>query len=187
MGHSINYIEVEEKANRKHVMEDIQEVAERYGDGYHSRMTWHDNVSPLQSKDEAKTFIEAHDNGLYDDHAVRFYDYSAAVKTDKIKEYETRLSELMTAKQEYIAEHSVRKFQANYIGCAKCGSKIAKAYLRGERCPVCGKDLRAQSTLNRIDSFNERIDGCRDKIEAEKMKQKSKAKIKWLVKYEYHC
>lgn len=186
MGHAIHYIVVDEKANRKHVMADIQDDARENGDGYHSKMTWHDEISPLSSREEAETFIEAHDNGFYDDHAVRFYDYSAAAETDKIKETKERLAELMKAKQDYIAEHSVRKFQAKHIGCQKCGSKIAKEYLRGERCPVCGMDLRAQSTLNRIDSFNERIDGLRDRIEAEKRKQKTKAKIKWLVKYEYH-
>jgi hypothetical protein len=187
MGHAIRYIEVEEKANRKSVMADIQEHARENGDGYSSKMTWHDDISPLQSRDEAKTFIEAHDNGFYDDHAVRFFDYSGATKTAKIKEYETKIAELMKSQQKYIAEHSVRKFQAKHIGCPKCSSKINKDYLRTERCPLCGTDLRSKTTLDKIAWFGTKIEELHNRIDTEKMKQKNKAKIKWLVKYEYHC
>lgn len=54
MGHSIHYIVVDEKANRKSVMADIQEHARRDGDGYDSRMTWHDSQPPLATKEEAE-------------------------------------------------------------------------------------------------------------------------------------
>lgn len=188
MGHAIHYIEVDEKANKNSVMTDIHEHARRDGDsGYSSKMTWHDEISPLLSREEAEAFIEAHDKGFYDDHAVRFFDYSGATKTAKITEYEMKIAELMKAKQKYIAEHSVRNFQAKYIGCPKCGSKINKDYLRAERCPLCGMELRSQTTLDKIKWFDTKIEDYRNRVDMEKMKQKNKAKIKWLVKYEYHC
>ena len=93
----------------------------------------------------------------------------------------------MKGRTEYISAHSVRKFQAKYIGCQKCGSKINKEYLRGERCPMCNTDLRSETTLKKIEWYGEKIDEYHSRIEAEKRKQQNKAKIKWLVKYEYHC
>lgn len=186
MGHAIHHIVVDEKVDRNSVMADIQEIARRDGDGYCSRLNWRDNLAPFSSKAEAEMFVESFD-GRYEDIAVRFYDYSGATKTSKIAECETKITELVNAKKEYIAEHSVRKFQAKFIGCQKCGSKIAKDYLRGESCPVCSKDLRAESTLKKISWYGVKIAELYERIEIEKMKQKNKAKIKWLVKFEYHC
>lgn len=186
MGHLIRYIEVGEKAVRYLVMANIEEDARRNGDGYQSKMTWHDNIPPFATKKEAEAFIEKYD-GSYDDHAVRFYDYSGATKTAKIEEYETKVVELLKGLREYKNEHSVHTFKANHIGCPKCGSKLNKEYLSGEHCPLCRTDLRSKTTLDKIKWFEEKIADYRKRIETEKMKQRKNVKIKWLVKYEFHC
>ena len=184
--HNIYYITYAENADRRRVMADIAEHASEDGDGYSSRMTWHDNLHPFATEELARKFIESVDNGWYDDHAVRFYDFSAAEKTAKIKEYEGKVAELLRAEKEYRDEHSVRKFQAKFVGCPKCGSKLCKDYIRNEKCPLCGTDLRSKTTLDKIAWYQQKRKEYQDRIEAEKQKQKSKCKIKWLVKYEYH-
>lgn len=184
--HNIHYITCAENANRKAIMAEIAEHASQDGDGYSSRMTWHDNTKPFESEEKARAFIDAVDNGWYDDHAVRFIDYSGATETAKMKEYEAKVAELVKGEREYQQAHSVKTFQAEFIGCKSCGSKLSKKHLMGSICPLCRADLRSPTTLAKIKWYQDKITEYRQRIEAEKRKQKSKAKIKWLVKYEYH-
>ena len=51
---------------------------------------------------------------------------------------------------------------------------------------MCLKDLRSRSTLEQMQAYNDRIKKIRGKILQEQLNDKSKATIKWLVKYEYH-
>ena len=53
-------------------------------------------------------------------------------------------------------------------------------------CPLCRADLRSKTTLEKIKWYEDKIADYRKRIEAEKMKQKKNAKVKWLVKYEFH-
>lgn len=184
--HNIHYIVCDGAVNRNAIMANIRSHAMEDGDGYSSHMTWHDAVSPLESEDAARAFIESKDNGWYDDHAVRFLDYSGAKNTKKIDELSAKLKQLEHDEKLYIIAHSVHSFKASYVGCPKCGSKLNKDYISGERCPLCRTDLRAASTLKKLQWYKEKQSECRNKIESEKRKQKSKAVVKWLVKYEYH-
>ena len=186
MGHNIYYITCDENANRAAIMDDIAEHAKRDGDGYSSRFTWHDKIPPYESREKAEEAIKMLDRGWYDDHAVRFYDYSKAEKTAKMAEYEAKVIELWEGQKKYRAEHSVHTFQAAYIGCPKCGSKLSREYLRGENCPLCRADLRSKTTLDKLKWYDDKIADYRNRIEEEKRKQKKKAVVKWLIKYEYH-
>ena len=186
MSHNIHYITCRENADRKSIMADIQVHAKMDGDGYSSKMTWHDKVEPFDTQDEAYEFIKKHDNGWYDDHAVRYRDYSGAVETAKIKEYFGKIKELMADEKKYRDEHSVHTFKAKHIGCLKCGSKLNKDYIVGECCPLCRADLRGKTTLEKLEWYKNKKADYYERIEAEKKKQKSKAKVMWLVKYEYH-
>jgi hypothetical protein len=186
MSHNIRYEILEENVNKQKVMAHIQEIAKSDGDGYCSNMTWHTNVPPFETVDEADEFIKKKDNGWYDDHAVRFKDYSKATKTKKMEEYEAKSKELLQGKKEYISEHLIKNFKAQFVGCPKCGSKLSKEYLRGNNCPLCGVDMRSKTVLDKINWYDDKIKQYNDKIKAEKKKQSDKAVIKWLVKYEYH-
>ena len=95
MGHSINWFSVPEKAKREDVMEKIMEsVSDNGGDHYSSTFTWHTDVAPLASREDAVKWIKAHDKGWYDDHAVRYYDYSQAVRSKQIAELENKAAEM---------------------------------------------------------------------------------------------
>lgn len=184
--HNIRYLTYEEKLDKRKVLADIEDIAREDGDGYSSRLTWHEGIEPLESYEKAKEFIQKKDNGWYDDHAVRFYDYSGAAKTKKMEEYEAKIKELNKAKMEYKAKHSVHEFKAMYIGCQNCGSRLNKEFIVGESCPLCRSDLRSKTTVDKLKWYDDKIKDCHDRIEVERTKQKKNRKVKWLVKIEYH-
>ena len=66
MGHAIHWnVVLAEKIDKTAVMDSILRHADRDGDcGYNSRFTWHDEVSPLSSIEEAEAFIRDHDRGF---------------------------------------------------------------------------------------------------------------------------
>ena len=76
--------------------------------------------------------------------------------------------------------------KAAYVGCSSCGSRLNKEKLRGEKCPLCGTDLRSQSTLDRLKALRSKHLEIMSQLEDERCKDKNKATIKWLVKFEYH-
>lgn len=184
--HNIHYVDYDEKTKKSEIMEDIEEMAAEDGDGYCSRMTWHITVPPFETREEAKRFIEQNDKGWYDDHAVRYKDYSSATKTAKIIEYENKIDELQKAKRAYFEAHSIHSFQAKHIGCPKCESRLNKEYIVGNSCPLCRTDLRSKTTIDKLNWYEQKIADYRERIEAEKRKQSKNCKVMWLVKYEYH-
>lgn len=184
--HNIHYLDVKENAKRDDVMADIVYHAERDGDGYQSRVKWHDEISPLETREEAYKRICDLDNGWYDDHAVRYKKYERAKKTKKIEEYERKIAELRESERKYTQDHSIKKLQASLITCQKCGSKLSKQYLRSECCPLCYNDLRSKTTLDKLQWFEDKRAEYENRIAAEEKKQKRGYEIYWLVKYEYH-
>jgi len=184
--HNIYYWDFDENCDRKSVLMDIQDLARHDGDGYSGPLKWHDEVKPVRNRDEAEKWIQSHDKGFYDDHAVRYYDYSKATETKKIADLKTRASECATKVAEYKKAHSVRNFKAEFLGCQKCGSKVSRKYLRSECCPLCGNDLRSPTTLSKIKELEEKRQGLFDRIKEETEKQTNNRTVRWLVKFEYH-
>lgn len=184
--HNINYMDLEEPVNRGKVVAMIKREAERHGDGYYGGVKWHDNISVCKNREEAEKLISKLDNGWYDDHAVRYYDYSSAVTTKKIEELNAKRMEVIDKKNAYMQEHSFSNFKAEFIGCSNCGSKLSKKYLRGYYCPVCRVDMRSETIKKKLADFDQKNEHILEQIEIEKQKQKKAQKIMWLVKYEYH-
>ena len=186
MGHIIEHWSYDEKCDRKQVLSDICEYAARDGDGYCGPIHWHDEVKPLRNEDEAEKWISEHDRGWYDDHAVRFYAYSNVSKTKVIDDLEKRIRELSDKIKAYSDAHSVRNFKAAFVGCPKCMSKIAREYIRYDRCPICGMDLRSKTTLDTLAGYEQKKKDLYERLKREKEKCSDKT-VKWLVKFEFHC
>lgn len=83
MGHNVCYVSTDENCDRKKILAQICEKANRDGDGYTGPLKWHDEIEPRTNRDAAEKWIRDHDNGWYDDHCVRYYDYSRATITKK--------------------------------------------------------------------------------------------------------
>lgn len=184
--HNINYREFPENVDRKAVLNSIIKEAARDGDGYSGPMHWHDEIRPLEDRDAAEARIRQLDKGWYDDHAVRFYDFSGAKETKRMTELRERVRETCEKRFKYEKEHSVVAFKAEFVGCPKCGSKLARKFLRGDTCPVCRADMRSETTKQTIEGYKAKVDSLEKQLEEERRKQLAARKVMWLVKYEYH-
>jgi len=187
MGHAIMHHSYPATWTLKQVTDDVMEYVKHNGDRYGTDRVRVPTEQIFDTYQDAEEYIAKVDKHDYDGIAVKYLDFTGVEDSKKITEYRAKIAELVQKKNEYIKAHSVHAQKAAYIGCSCCGSKLNKDRLRGERCPLCCTDLRAASTLERIASFDTRVSEYDKKITQERLKQKKKAKIKWLVKFEYHC
>ena len=169
------------------IADEVVDYVHHHGDGYGTDAIRMPTEKVFDSYDAAEEYIRSVDKGWYDGIAVKFLDFSDVKATSKVSELQEKIRETEQKKKEYIAAHSVKTQKAAYIGCPKCGSKLNREMLRGESCPLCRTDLRSATTLERIASFDNRIKEYSKKIGEERLKDKKKAKVTWLVKFEYHC
>lgn len=189
MGHAIEYITVDKKSE---IMKAAEEYAhynvdrgENPSGSYHGRMTIHNDV--CESYQEAVRFIERHDRGFYDDHAVQYKDKSNLKPTKQMENLKVRMQKNVSDKNEYAEKHSVKNRKSEFAGCKKCGSKIATKYMRTDRCPVCGNDLRADYILERLKKYADDWEQMNKQYAELEKNQKGKCPTRWLVKVEVHC
>lgn len=187
MGHCTKHTTYSATWTLERIAQDVIDNVNHNGDCYGTDCVRMPTDEVFDTYEEAEAYICKIDRGDYDGIAVKYLDFTGVEDSNKIKELRARIADTVQKQKEYIAAHSVKLQKAAYIGCHSCGSKLNKERLRGERCPLCDTDLRAVSTLERIGSFKKRIDEYDKKIVQERLKQKKKAKIQWLVKFEYHC
>lgn len=194
MSHNIETAIYPEDVNRDKVQREWDTHAAIEGrqegcTGLHGKIRWL-NVPPLEDEEAAEAYIESVDRGWYDQIAVRFKQYERLTPSKRHQALAAKVRELLDKYNHLERTLHYKDAKAQFIGCRHCGSKIAKAYLDTNMCPVCGKDLRPESVLDAISNARARWDkACADlKAEEKKMmaKQTSKAKICWLVKIEYH-
>lgn len=187
MSHCIKWSYFPESYTRQRIADTIIYEVAHSGDRYGTDTIRFPTEKVFENEEAAEQYIRSLDKGWYDGIAVKYLDFSDVKDSSKAKELQEKINEVATKKREYVTAHSVKAQKAAFIGCPECGSKLNKERLRGESCPLCCTDLRAASTLERIASFDNRINEYRKKIKAEKEKDKKKSKVMWLVKWEYHC
>lgn len=193
MGHNIHHRVYDENVNKK----DVQ----AYWDKYASMEDWQEGCSGLvrdirwidhicKDREEAEAYIESHDRKWYDQLAVKFREYPSIEPSKTLLSLRQRRSAESLKYQEYAKSHSVSTFKAEYIGCPSCGSKLKRTLLKSESCPLCRSELRSKTTIETLDRYSKNITELDKQIRAEekKLDEKNikKAKIKWLVKIEYH-
>lgn len=187
MGHCINIKTYDNNVNKKKVFAELNQQAIYEGD-YHDGLS--DDISWLDkefdSYDQAEQYI--HDNycNWYECVAVKYRDLNGVKKTKKIIELENRISKVRNEYDKLDNNIHYKNVQAQYVTCRTCGSKINKDHLRSNRCPVCGKDMRPESLLERLNAMNKKIKKLEKEVYNEKLKLKGKAKLRWMVKVEYH-
>lgn len=184
--HNIEYREFSESTPKQEIVDYVLKNVSRSGDGYgtsHIKFCSDvicDNISAAQA------YINEIDHDFYGGYAVRYYDFSQVKDPKKVGELEQKVREIMAKKRAFAEAHSVKSQKAAFVGCPKCGSKLNRERLRGNDCPLCWTDMRAASTLERLASYDKRMDEYHRQIQQERLKNKKKARVMWLVKYEYH-
>ena len=188
MGHAVNYDVFKISTSKSEIYSYVNEAAISEGDYHKDVGTIDFKDRCFNSKEEAEEYIEGL-GGFYRQVAVKFKKsdgkYTKAL-TDKE-------NQLQKAKQDYYSlERKIHyaDCKSEYIGCKHCGSKLAREYIKSNRCPLCNNDIRPESTLTRLANMKAKI----KKLEEEYTKQKriedakkaSKAETYWLVKTEYH-
>lgn len=140
---------------------------------------------PLDSYKEAEEFLryspEAERYYRKYDTAVRFLDYSDVTPTKKMLDLKHRLDETVQKKADYAEKHSVKNFKADFVGCPGCGSKIARRFIHADKCPLCHKDLRSETTIKTIKGYDEKIKELGKMYDEAEKKNKKKAKVMWAV------
>ena len=201
MSHEVHYGIYDENVDKKEVQsywddyamhEDWQEGCS----GLANKIRWIDHI--CDTKEEAEQYIEQHDKGWYDQLAVKFRDDSEIPKNSALKDKLVKQIASYRAKKEvYDKAHSIANQKAAFISCPYCKSKLAKDYIisnnriRKECCPVCNaNDIRAEYVLKQLKAFQDKIDKWQKELKEEERrlakKVACKAKVKWLVKIEYH-
>ena len=191
MGHCTEHFVFDVNKNKKVIEAEMNQRAIFEGD-YHKSLNqdirWIDHI--CEDEDEARTYVESHDKGWYDQLAVKFRDYPKLEPTKTLLNLKERVKREKEKKENYMKMHSISTFKIEFIGCSGCGSKLKRKLLHGERCPLCSTDLRGKTTIDTIQRYNDNIEKLKKQIKEEekKIQRKNikKAKIKWLVKIEYH-
>lgn len=191
--HNVEYAVYEENVKRDYVQsywdavvrrEDYQEGAS----GLPNPIRWI-TTTIYETEAAARAAIERADKGAwYNQMAVKFKDYPPAKPSKKLGELSAKINEQRANLQKIIDQSGIQHRTSEYIGCEKCGSKLKRVLLKGNKCPLCGEDLRSKTNLDRIAAATERLDKLKkqyaEAYEAEQRKQKPT--VKWLVKVEYH-
>lgn len=196
MSHNIKYGVYSENVNKKKVEADwnnyvAHEDWQEGASGLVRSIRWIEGEI-LNSEEEAYDYIKKHDDGNYDQLAVRFRD--AYIKPGMSKKYDALGEKLNGLRTEYQHKNSIvyaTTVKSEYVGCKHCGSKLSAKYIQNtNKCPLCHSDLRSPTTLTNLERLKERITETERQFKEEKEKLNKKlmksAKIKWLVKIEYH-
>ena len=195
MGHIIDYDVYSEKVSKSDVQEKWDKIAYgREGSGLPNKIRWLDIT--LNSYEEAKEYISKVDKGWYDCLAVKYkdFDISSIKAPKKLQELKDRCSRLEKEYREISNIVECKTFKSQLITCKQCNSKLNKDYMRSNKCPLCGNDIRSDTTKKRIKAKYDALLSIRQQIEEEnkklltkQSKQINNATIRWLVKVEYHC
>ncbi len=179
--HEVCFAKFPQNAKKEDILKYVLRQVATHGDQYGTEHVEYPTSEIFADIESAEKYI-LQLSGFYGGYAVQFYEQSTV--TAEMKKIADRIKQNQERKNKYEAEHSVKKFKADFVGCKACGSKLNKQKLRGETCPLCYTDLRSPTTLKQLEQFNHK-----EKMYKEQYRQakpKDKKKTCWLVKYEYH-
>lgn len=204
MGHQIQYQDYPENINRKSVQAEWDHYAamecwQENGSGLYNDIRWIKSVI-CNTYEEAYEYIEQHDKGWYDQLAVRYKVPKRVTPTKTLKTLKERADRLRARKIELEMTDHYANIKAKLVTCRTCNSKISTEILSRRQkgnlswrnhnmCPVCGNDLRPESTLERIQQAKKNSEKADKEYNAARKAAEKKAKtaeIRWLVKVEFH-
>ena len=133
---------------------------------------------------EAHDAIDRLDRGNYDNLAVMYYQ-SDFTPDEKYNELKAKVEDARKEFESRALKNYPSTITSAFMGCKNCGSKLARLYLQHNSCPVCGRDLRPEYMIKSVEAAKSRYNKAVENACAYK-ERKSKKKVMWLVKIEYH-
>lgn len=180
--HQIVIRDYPEHTDKRIMTSDSINTVSRNGDRYGTELIQYSDML-FDSREKAEDWVYK-DHGFYAGVAVRYKDLDGIPDTAEVKRIRDRIKLLQQKSIE--VKNDVAKRKCKLISCSKCESKIAREYVRRSICPVCGNDLTSEAAKKEYAEICEKIQELYKKIEQKKINSR-KAKIRWLVKFEYHC
>lgn len=197
MGHCIEYFDFDIKVDKETIEREMNQRAREDGDyhnGLNAPIRWLTGI--CEDREQAYERIQSNDKGWYDQLAVQYKAYPPAKlgESKAIANLRERIAKEKAKYADYEKAHSIKTFKAEFVGCPHCGSKLKKELMRSEMCPLCRTDLRSKTTLDTLARYMNNIKELEKTLqkaiteETRKLNAKNEkvAKVKWLVKIEYH-
>jgi len=190
MSHNINYYTFPKNCNKRDVEDGINEEVchktyEEGGHGLYGPIRWIDSTV-YPDYQAAHDAIDRLDRGNYDQLAVLYRTMPKGATSKKRDELRIRIADTSAKHNALDREIAARSFKAQYVGCKGCNSKLNREYITSNRCPVCGIDMRSDTTLARLAGYKEKLEKLNEELRKEEQKLAAKGEVKWLVKIEYH-
>lgn len=194
MSHNIEYYDYPASVDRKKVLAELSahvSCCTRMEGGHGiDKIRWLDHV--CETYDEAMYYIPLMDSGHYDQLAVKYREPREPGK--KELELQERIRKAYERLQKEKLTNRLEGLKSEYVGCKTCGSKLRREHMArksGSRCnfcPVCGADLRSPTVLKSIGNAEKAYKQAQKAYEEEvkRAAKHRKAKLRWLVKIEYH-
>lgn len=162
-----------------------------FGGGLGSGIKFTSNV--FNDYEQAANYLDG-TFGRYDQTAVRYWKYPKRTQTETEKKLAERVQKTYKAYSELSNKAHYSGVKSQYIACPHCGSRLATEYCGktwNNNCPVCKKEMRPQTTLDRIASLKKSWEDAQKQLKDEQKKNdeknKKNAKLCWAVACEVHC
>lgn len=189
MSHNIEHFVYSRDDNKAEIQMELDNYVARADweegcTGLYNRIRWLDN-KVYDNRADAIKAIESLDRGGYDQIAVLFYQRSTDRNDPKEAELEQKEREAereMNRRSHIVYAETVT---AAFIGCKKCGSKLARKYIHGNACPVCSSDLRPEHMIKSFNAAKNKWLKARENT-GNYINKHGKKTVMWLVKIEYH-
>lgn len=187
MGHQVNMIVENKNVDKRIVEANANEEAMHEGwmegsSGLGSKIDWREDLI-FNSYNQASEFIEEESRKKsYLQIAVLFKD----AKITKAMEKKTEQADKVFKEWEDLRKKDhFKDRKSKTVACTHCESKVNVNYVKFNKCPVCGTDLRSKSVKDRIENKRIKLNKLYDELNEMKENPKS-YDLKWLIKYEYH-
>lgn len=186
--HNIEHHTYPEKVNKKQVQKEMDHIAamedwQEGCTGLNKDIRWLEGtIYPnLQAAEDA---IHKLDRGWYDQLAVKYYE-PVSFTDAKRQQLEGKRNEALDEYHRRDTKVYPKTLSSAFIGCKKCGSRLAVQYLPSNFCPVCKNDLRPDYMLKSIQAAEQKLKTANIRL-SEYIDKHSKKQVYWLVKIEYH-
>lgn len=152
------------------------EVAVKTPSGYKvkcndGKLRWFEDYLKLCGKD-------VYDDGFY---ALTLNGLVAPEKLPKaVEELLVRKQKELDKYTEYKEKHMPNQVKAQFIGCKGCGSKMAKEYVNGTSCPLCGAELRSKTTLDTLERYKKNAEELQARYDKEVEKRSKVERMTWV-------
>ena len=190
MGHAIDYLSFDYNTSRKAIYAECESYAAEDRDTHCPLEPIDYYDKQFNSREEAEEYIDKIDKHWYHQIAVSYRHQNNFKPSKALEKLQHRKAKAYNDYCEAESAFHFKNHKSQTVGCSKCGSKLALAYLKRNTCPLCGSDLRPTTTLEKIAKLKSNYDKlCKEykaKEHEERMKNIKKAELHWLVKIEYH-